>query len=119
MAKHNEIGLLGEQLAVAFLVQNEYEVLEKNWRFKKAEVDIIAKKQNQIICVEVKTRTSVAVGEPESFVSQKKIELLLFAMNQYLTNSDLDLEVRFDIISVLILDNETKIKHIENAFYHF
>ena len=58
MATHNDLGRLGESLAVGYLLENNYVILERNWRFHKAEIDIIAKKEAQIIIIEVKTRNS-------------------------------------------------------------
>jgi putative endonuclease len=74
MAKHNELGALGEALAVEFLQKNKYKIVERNWRFKKAEIDIIAQKNNVLAIVEVKTRSSNYFGNPQDFVNQKKIK---------------------------------------------
>ena len=71
MAIHNDIGKQGEQLATEYLVSQQYKILEKNFRYKKAEIDIIALKNNTLAIIEVKTRTSVTFGEPESFVNVK------------------------------------------------
>lgn len=119
MATHNDLGKKGEQLAVEFLINKNYQILEQNWRFKKAEVDIIAHKNNVLVAAEVKTRTSNYFGNPQEFVNQKKIQLLVEALNEYVISKDLDVEVRFDIIAVLINKKETSIEHLENAFLHF
>jgi len=119
MAQHNELGILGEQLAADYLKQKGYQIIARNWRYKKAEVDIIAQYNQFLICVEVKTRSSAIVGEPESFVTQQKIKLLTEAMNQYVESQSLNLEIRFDIVSILINQTNTQINHIKNAFYHF
>lgn len=119
MAQHNDLGKKGEQLAIDFLVQNEYIILEKNFRYLKAEVDIIAQKENTIIAVEVKTRTSDFFGNPQDFVNPKKIKLLLSAMDYFVVQNNLDVEVRFDIIAILTNSKETKIEHIEDAFLYF
>lgn len=119
MANHNELGKLGEQLATDFLLGNGYEVLQRNFIFQKAEVDIIAKKDNMIICVEVKTRNSDYFGNPQDFVTAGKIKNLVKAMDAYITESELDFEVRFDIIAVLKNKTTQELKHYENAFYHF
>jgi putative endonuclease len=108
MAEHNDLGKLGEELAVDFLQQNGYDILETNWTFQKAEIDIIAQKENTLAIVEVKTRSSLEFGLPQDFVKPKKIQLLVKAVNEYLISNDLDLEVRFDIISVYKEDNELK-----------
>jgi len=119
MAQHNDLGKLGEQAAVKYLLTNQYEIIETNWRFKKAEIDIIACKNNILCCVEVKTRTSTIIANPEDSVSAKKRKLLFEAINQYISINNLDNEIRFDIITVILELNTLKINHIENAFYHF
>ena len=118
MATHNDIGKQGEQLAKEFLETNNYVILETNYRYKKAEIDIIAVKENILAIVEVKTRTSTHFGEPESFVNNKKIKLILEATNAYIMEKDLDLEVSLDIISVVV-GKENEINHIPNAYYFF
>ncbi|MDN3678321.1 YraN family protein [Flavobacterium paronense] len=119
MAEHNELGKLGEELAVEFLQQNGYDILETNWTFQKAEVDIIAQKENILAIVEVKTRSSIEFGLPQDFVKPKKIQLLVKAVNEYVISNDLDVEVRFDIMAIYKEDKTYKIEHIEDAFYHF
>ena len=119
MAQHNELGKLGEELAVEFLQKNGYEILETNWVFQKAEIDIIAQKENILAIVEVKTRSSIEFGLPQDFVKPKKIQLLVKAVNEYVISNDLDVEVRFDIIAISKEEKEFKIEHIEDAFYHF
>jgi len=119
MAEHNELGKIGEEHAVDFLKQNGYEILETNWTFQKAEIDIIAQKEGIIAVVEVKTRTSLDYGLPQEFVKQKKIQLLVKAINEYIISNDLDVEIRFDIIAIHKENKEFKIEHIEDAFYPF
>ena len=119
MAEHNELGKLGEELAVAFLEENGYEILEVNWFFDKAEIDIIAQKGTILAVVEVKTRSSLEFGLPQEFVKPKKIQLLVKAINEYVTQKDLDTEVRFDIIAIHKENSEFVIEHIEDAFYFF
>ena len=119
MAKHNELGKFGEELAVEFLQKNGYDILETNWIFQKAEIDIIVKKENILAVVEVKTRSSIEFGLPQDFVKPKKIQHLVKAVNEYIISNDLDLTVRFDIIAICKEENNYKIEHIEDAFYHF
>lgn len=119
MAEHNELGKLGEELSVEFLQKNSYTILETNWTFQKAEIDIIAQKENVLVIVEVKTRSSIDFGSPQDFVKPAKIQLLVKAVNEYVISNDLDLEIRFDIIAVYKEGKEFKIEHLEDAFYHF
>lgn len=118
MAQHNDIGKKGEQLAQEYLLQNNYTLLETNYHYRKAEIDIIAQKNNVLAIVEVKTRSSLAYGNPESFVNKKKISLLIEAANAYIDKNNLNLEVSLDIITV-VLDGKEKIDHLENAYYFF
>jgi putative endonuclease len=83
MAEHNDLGKLGEELAIDFLEKNGYEILETNWVFDKAEIDIIAQKNGILAIVEVKTRSSIEFGLPQDFVKPKKIKLLLKAVDEY------------------------------------
>ena len=119
MAEHNELGKLGEELAVEFLQKNGYAILETNWTFQKAEIDIIAKKGNVLAIVEVKTRSSIDFGLPQDLVKPKKIQLLVKAVNEYVISNDLELEVRFDIIALHKEGKKFIIEHLEDAFYHF
>ena len=129
MAKHNELGKLGEELAVAFLQDKGYEILETNWVFQKAEIDIIAKIENTLAVVEVKTRSSLDFGLPQDFVKPKKIQLLVKAINEYVISKDLDVDVRFDIIAITASETNSlsikkdgksyELEHLIDAFYHF
>lgn len=119
MAEHNELGKIGEQMAVTFLQKSGYEILETNWVFQKAEIDIIAKKAGILAAIEVKTRSSAEFGLPQEFVSTKKIQLLVKAVNEYVISNDLDVEVRFDIIAITKSENGFTTDHLENAFYYF
>jgi len=119
MAKHNELGELGEDLAVEELEKNGYEIVERNWRFKKAEIDIIARKNEVLAIVEVKTRSSDYFGDPQDFVNTKKIKMLVEAVNEYVNSKDLEVEVRFDIMAIIINQNKLTIEHLEDAFFHF
>jgi putative endonuclease len=119
MAEHNELGKQGEQAAVDYLQKNGYIILEQNFVFQKAEIDIIARKGDWLIVIEVKTRSSVDFGNPEDFVNKKKITLLVKAIDEYVQQSNLDLEIRFDIIAVVKEGSQFVIDHLEDAFYHF
>ena len=119
MGKHNEFGKLGEQKAADFLVKNGYEIKYKNYRYLKGEIDIIAKKKEILAIVEVKSRSSTFLENIAETVNQKKINLLVATADHYITTQDLDVEVRFDIITVLKKGNQFELEHLENAFYHF
>jgi len=120
MADHNEFGKIAEDLAVDFLIKNQYKILARNFRYLKAEVDIIAETENQIVIVEVKARNTDAFLEPQEAVNKKKIKLLISASNYFIEENNIDKEVRFDIISVLPNKQKTlEIHHIIDAFQSF
>jgi len=119
MAEHNVLGKEGEKLTVEFLQKQGYHILEKNYRYLKAEIDIIALKEDTIVVIEVKTRSTPDFGNPQDFVKPKQIQLLVKAMDHYVTENDLDVEVRFDIVAIIKNKQGTKIEHLEDAFYHF
>jgi len=110
---HNELGEWGEE-------KHGYTILERNWFYNKAELDIICQKeQDTLVVVEVKTRNSDFFGDPQSFITQSKIKNIVKATNEYVISNDLDVEVRFDIIAILKNAKEESLKHFEDAFYHF
>ena len=118
MASHNELGFKGEKIAKAYLEKLGYEILDENWVHAKAEIDLIAYQDKKIIFVEVKTRTSIAFGLPEDFVSNAKQKQMDLAANEYIEIMNHKGEIRFDIISVLFDKHENyTIKHIEDAFW--
>lgn len=119
MAEHNELGKLGEELAVDYLKKQGYTILNTNWTFQKAEIDIIAQINNTLAIIEVKTRSSLEFGLPQDFVKPQKIQLLVKAVDAYVVERDLDLDVRFDIIAIHKEGKSFAIEHLIDAFYHF
>ena len=119
MASHNELGKKGEQLAVDFLIENNYSIVARNYRFDKAEVDIIAQKEDTLVIIEVKTRTNADFGDPQDFLKPKQIQRIVKAVDEYVVVNKLDVEVRFDIIAIVKQSKSFKIEHLENAYYHF
>lgn len=120
MAQHNDTGKHGEQLAAMYLRQKGYEIIDENWVHGKAEVDLIALYNDQLVFIEVKTRSSVAFGMPEDFVTPAKQRLMETAANAYIEIMDFDGELRFDIIAITMQAEGTyTIKHIEDAFWPF
>ncbi|MBK1894766.1 YraN family protein [Chryseobacterium paridis] len=120
MATHNDFGILAEDLAVEYLRKNGYKILIRNFRFQKAEIDIIAEKDNLIIVIEVKARSTDAFMLPQEAVTKTKIRSIVSAANHYLEEFNKDKEVRFDIISVMPDDKgKLVIEHIDDAFEAF
>jgi len=119
MAEHNELGKSGEKDAVNFLRKKGYKILETNFVFEKAEVDIIAKTGETLVVVEVKTRSTPDFGDPQEFVKPAQIKRLVKAVDYYINEKDLDLEVRFDIVAIIKNKLGKRIEHLEDAFYYF
>ena len=112
MAEHNLLGHKGEKMAVDYLRKEKYEILETNWRFRKKEIDIIARTEKLIIFVEVKTRQHDYFGAPEEAVTITKQRFLIEAADAYMQQLDFEAEARFDIISIV----NKSIQHIQEAF---
>ncbi|MCK9159901.1 MAG: YraN family protein [Bacteroidaceae bacterium] len=117
MAIHNELGKLGEDAAVAYLMQNDYIICHRNWRKGHLELDIIATKDDELIVVEVKTRRNTIFMQPEEAVNTLKIRRTVRAANAYIKDYQIDAPVRFDIITVVGKKDNFKINHIKEAFF--
>jgi len=117
MAIQQEIGNKGEKTAENYLLKIGYEILERNFRAKKAEIDIICKHANTLIFVEVKTRTSTKFGNPEEFVNQAKSAKVIEGAEVYMIENNWKGAIRFDIISILVRNDNVDVKHFEDAFY--
>ena len=118
MAIQQEVGKKGEQIALDHLTEKDYKILEHNWYFRKKEIDIIAEKDDFLVIIEVKSRSVGFQENPRDAVNMKKQRFLIQAANAYVNKYNIDLEVRFDIITVVFLnDQEYEIEHIDDAFY--
>ncbi len=117
MALHNKLGKRGEQLAVEFLRKKGYRILETNWHYYREEIDILAFDNNMLVVAEVKTRSTSYFGNPEEAVTPAKAKRLINAAEAYLEEKNLDLDVRYDIISIILNEKTTQINHIKDAFY--
>ena len=117
MAKHNELGKLGEQKAAEYLISKGYQILEQNWSYNHKEIDLIALKNDTLIITEIKTRSNENWEHPQEAITNKKIRFLVDATEAYIMTNDIDLEVRFDVIAVIQEHQNWKIEHIEEAFY--
>ncbi|MBR3710276.1 MAG: YraN family protein [Bacteroidales bacterium] len=116
MNNNLDFGKLGEDLAVNYLINKGYQIFERNWRSGHKEIDIIALDGDTLVAVEVKTRKSNTYGEPDIAVGAMKQQMLIWAADAYVRYKNLDVEVRFDIISIVITDTGEHIEHIEDAF---
>ena len=119
MAQHNDVGKWGEEQAATFLERKGYTICDRDWRAGHRDLDIIALNEDQtiLVIVEVKTRTSAELNEPEEAVNKKKIRNIGNAANLYLKQFNVEYDVRFDIVSVTgTSDSNAKIEHIIDAF---
>lgn len=111
------LGRHGEHLAYTHLLEQGYHILERNWRFGKEELDIIAKKDQIIVFIEVKTRENDYMGDPVEAVTPSKQKTIIKVANEYIQLNDIDLESRFDIIGIIHNQKQTSIDHVEDAFF--
>lgn len=117
MARHNLLGNKGEMLASRYLLDSGLAVLEYNWRCGHKEIDIIAQERDVLVFVEVKTRTSEAYGNAEDAVTPEKMRRIIMAAESYIKQKKIDLDIRFDVVTVVGSGDCHKIEHIRNAFY--
>lgn len=116
MAEHNDLGTEAEDVAVAHLDALGYLILERNYRFRRLEVDVIAFTCGELVAVEVKARSGDGHGAPYQFVDKKRQRKLIRAMDHYVLNEERDEPVRFDILSLRRIHDRWHIQHIEDAF---
>lgn len=114
---HLALGVEGENLAVRHLEEDGYEIVERNYRWKKGELDIVCRKDGLLVIVEVKTRNSSALGQPYLAVSLAKQRQIIHVANQYVRERQVKEEVRFDIFSIVLNERRIEMEHIRDAFY--
>jgi len=115
---HLETGAVGEDLAVAFLLEQDYLILERNWRCKHFEIDIIATLQNTLVFVEVKTRNTLAFGYPEESIGKAKMKRLQLAATVYHFNHPRFKRIQFNVIAILMLNKKPiSIEMFEDVYF--
>jgi putative endonuclease len=120
MSNHNkQFGKLGEDIAAGYLERKGYEILVRNYTYARVEVDVVCEYNNEIIFVEVKTRTSDQMAYPEQAVGKAKQKNIRLAAENFLEENQITSSVRFDIIAVVKNESKFEIEHIEDAFYPF
>ncbi len=112
----HELGIFGENLAVNHLINKGYDILCRNFKYRKQEIDIVAQDGEQLVIVEVKTRQTAEIGEPWMAVTKSKQKIIVQVAHEYIVQNNLDVETRFDVISIVHNSFRTKIEHIEDAF---
>lgn len=115
MAKHLEIGKMGEAQARAYLEAQGYRIAETNWRWGRGEVDIIAWQGSILVFVEVKTRSNDRFGYPEDAVGARKQQLFYDLASEYMHRQGHEGEIRFDIIAITL--DPPDLKHFPDAFF--
>ena len=116
MSNHNETGKRGEALAACWLAMQGFQILFKNWRHGRGEIDIIARKQGVIHIVEVKTGCTTTFGYPEERINRRKWKTMFRVSDEFLSGWRGEVEIQFDVISVFIDKKTVHYHHIENAF---
>ena len=111
------IGRQGETIAAEYLMKKGYRVLHRNWYYEKKELDIVVTDDRFLVVVEVKTRAGELLENPEDLITKRKIHFLIEAADAYIKRFDIDIEVRFDLIIVLLGMGTPAIEHIERAFF--
>lgn len=121
MSKNSDIGNKGEDFASEYLLSLGYTILERNWRYSRAEIDLIAKDEEILVFIEVKTRSSDTYGQPEEFISDYQQELIFKAAQRYMDKIGHDWEIRFDTISILVKEKfewkDYDLKHIKDVYH--
>ena len=116
MAKHNQTGKDGEELAALYLLERGYTILYRNWRHRNWEVDIIATKNKRLHIIEVKTRTSARFGHPEENMDNKKMQSLINAAEEFMYQNPGWQQLQFDILAITIIQKEVEYFLIEDAY---
>ena len=118
MSWNKTTGNKGEELAVNYLSERGFAVIERNWRFRYAEVDIIAEKNNRLHFFEIKTRTSDKFGKPEESMSYKKMKMLKIAAEEYQYKNPQWKYLQFDVLAITIIhDRPTEFFLIEDVYF--
>lgn len=112
-----EKGKEGEDLAASLLIEKGFEIIERNYRYGKGELDIIAREKDFLVFVEVKSRESLEYGKPEEAITKRKMSQIRKIAEAYLAGKNITNEnIRFDVVAILFLNGEISIEHYENAF---
>lgn len=117
MVSQREIGELAEGLAESHLLKLGYQILEKNWYHGHLELDIVARDGNELVIVEVKSRNGIRYEHPSEAITNTKIKRVVEAADAYIIQKELNLETRFDVITIIFFGNNFELEHFKDAFY--
>lgn len=116
MYQRHEIGKLGEQIAKIYLNSIKYKIIERNFNCRQGEIDIIAKDKDELIFIEVKTRTNLIYGKPSEAVDSRKQKHIYNSAKYYLYINQLEKSfIRFDVIEVYIAKDKIRVNHIKQV----
>jgi putative endonuclease len=110
-------GREAENMAAEFLKAQGYEIVQRNWRYRRSEIDLIVRKEKWLVFVEVKMRSSDAFGYPEEFVDYTKAKNIVYGAEQYTYENNYNGNVRYDVVAISMHNGEPAIRHFEDAFY--
>lgn len=116
MAKHNETGKKAEEIAIAYFRENGYIIKDKNWRYCKKEIDLVAERDGKLIIIEVKSRCERHFSDVSELITRKKMKNLVDAAEAYVIRKNLMMEVQFDYFVVIFGAYGHKTEHIQEAF---
>lgn len=117
MVSQREIGELAEGIAEQFLIKLGYTILDKNWYYGHLELDIVARDGDELVIVEVKSRNGIRYEHPSEAVTNAKIKRIVEAADAYILEKDLELETRFDVVTIIFLAQKYELEHFKDAFY--
>lgn len=115
MAEHNQLGNQGEEIAIRYLIKKGFKILHQNYRLRHTEADIICEVNNELVFVEVKTRTRFEHADADDVISSKKMKHLIDIAEDYIVSNNWENETRFDVI-IVVMSSPIEIEHIEGAF---
>ena len=111
-----KLGLIGENKAIKFLAEKKYKIIERNWKYNKYEIDIIAIDHKELVIIEVKTRTN-SLRPISEIISRSQQKRIISAADSFIKENKIDLDVRFDIILIEKIIKSYKFTHIKEIFY--
>lgn len=117
MVSQRDTGGFAERIAEQHLIKLGYKILDKNWYHGHYELDIVARDGDELVIVEVKSRQGLHYEHPSEAVTGAKIKRIVDAADAYIHEKNLDLETRFDIITIVFLNQKFELEHFKDAFY--
>ena len=117
MVTAKELGAIAEGMAKQYLIGLGYKIKATNWFHGHLELDIVAMDGEQLVVVEVKARSGIRYEHPSEAVTNAKIKRIVEAADAYIIGRNLDVETRFDVITVIFFKDGHELEHFKDAFY--